>query len=166
MSRERGGQEAGRVAHREVRVGQQVVEVVEKKSFGIPAEHLRKPIDPAILEAFGIAESANQSQLFLAPVIVEGGSYGGGTTWEAGVRSALPGDEETDFGGVQINSRQRISPRSALSVAENWIRESENTKWVQGGAIELPIPPEMELYSFAGLLLVRAGNKETPKEVK
>lgn len=133
------------------------------RAFGIPREQLERPIHGDLLEAIGgfTPEVRNwtPAQIALALVLVEGYSYGGQKSWGLVARSAHSGDEEEPiFGSVQISDDGglRITPDQALQAGDAWIRASENTEFVPGPAVLLPIPEDLRSSSIAGLLLVRA----------
>jgi hypothetical protein len=139
------------------------VEIHEIKPFGIPSEHLRRPIHPAILEDFGYNPQEDPNKLLLSPVLVRGASYGGGTGWEASATSARPEEIETsDYGRIQIQSDRRLSSTDALDAADDWIRKSPTTLFVPGHIIKIPLPADQDPYFMNGILLVRAEERPTP----
>jgi hypothetical protein len=142
--------------------------VEEQRKFGIPLDYLKKPISPDVLGWFGIDRNANQADLYMNPVLIEGNSYGGGTFWSVTARSGhaddtekfVNGNEDVYFGGIHITSelRTKIEPPQILEITEDWIRNSENTEFAPGRTIPLPVSQDMLEFAVCGLILVRAAN--------
>jgi hypothetical protein len=137
-----------------------------EKEFGIPPAQLEKSIHPEVLSIFGIARPATPTELHLGLVMVDGYSYGNAHTWAFTARSGhqddtqryLEGDPEVIYGTMQVSADRgsRIEPQDALSQAEEWIRDSQNTEWMPGSIYPLPVPEDMQTCGVAGLLVVRA----------
>jgi len=136
------------------------------KEFGIPPEHLDKPIRPGVLELFGLA---SHDALICGVVLVEGYSYGG-HTWSMIARSGDAEDSlafENDdpdalFGFVDFTHDGPVQPSDALALTETWIRNSANTLYVPAAVRPLPVGRGTELSTAAGLLLVCATNNRQP----
>jgi len=133
------------------------------KEFRLPPEQLKKPIHPGVLELFGLAA---RNEVDFGVVIVEGYKYGGGHTWSMTARSGHAEDgpaferDEPDalFGSVDFTCDGQVGPADALAMAEEWIRDSENTLLVPAAVRPLPVAKDFALSTAAGLLLVRANN--------
>jgi len=164
----------------------QNINIHVEKEFGIPQQQLGRSIAPDLLHACGIAppepksrtvlerargailrRPEEQPSLLLSAVVVEGNSYGGGSSWAVVARSGQPedferftrGDEDTLFGVVDIGStdhRTRIEPPEVLELTEGWIRSSPSVEWMPGKIIPLEVPADMAQFAVLGVTLVRA----------
>ncbi len=141
-----------------------------ERDFAIPEEFIRRRLKPELLPLFGISIHANPDDLLLAPVVIEGGSYGGGSVWAVTAHSGYEedagrlaaGDDQVIFGKLQISSgdNTRLEPQEVLREAEDWIRSSERTEYVPGSVATFShIPEDMRAFFVGGLILARASSR-------